>query len=187
MTTDQRLARLERQCRLFKAGFALVTVALAVVLLIGAGQDQDKTKVLEEVRARRFLLVDEKNVERGVWSTSADGKVACFFMHDNKGLARFQVIVTPDGDTTMIVRGGKVDPPFVQLHATARGTSRLSVRAGNGRGGIDIGFRDDSPFAISIMDRTARLRTKLTLPEHGDWAVECFDQDGKPIRVPISK
>jgi hypothetical protein len=170
-----------------KVAVAGMAVVLAVALLIGAGQDQDKTKVLEEVRAGRFLLVDEENVERGVCSTSAEGKVACFFMHDNKGIARFQVIVTPDGNTTMFVRGGKMDPPFVQLHATARGTSRLSVRAGNGRGGIDIGFRDDSPFAISIMDRTDRLRTKLTLPEYCDWAVECFDQDGKPIRVPISK
>jgi len=73
MTTDQRLARVERQCSLFKAGFALVTVALAVVLLIGAGQDQDKPKVLEEVRAKRFVVQDETGRERAVLGMRLDG------------------------------------------------------------------------------------------------------------------
>lgn len=48
MTTDQRLMRLERQATKIKAAVAGMAVVLAVVLLIGAGQDQDKPKVLED-------------------------------------------------------------------------------------------------------------------------------------------
>jgi hypothetical protein len=69
MTTDQRLARLERQCRLFKAGFALTAITLVTVLLVGAGQEQEKGKVLDQVRTREFILVDEKGKERGrMWA-----------------------------------------------------------------------------------------------------------------------
>ena len=54
MTTDQRLERLERQNRWMKVAVASMAVVLAVVFLIAAGQDQEKVKVLEEVKAKKF-------------------------------------------------------------------------------------------------------------------------------------
>jgi len=59
MTTDQRLERLERQNRWMKVAVASMAVVLAVVFLIAAGQDQekDRAKVLEEVRAKKLVLV----------------------------------------------------------------------------------------------------------------------------------
>jgi len=119
MTTDQRLARVEKQCTLFMAGFALVTVALAAVLLIGAGQDQDKPKVMEEVRARKLVIVGkngsnriildaekdprlrmftgtEKEKPRLVLGAAADGTATLTFL-DNKGTVRASVTLLPSG------------------------------------------------------------------------------------------
>ena len=68
MNTDQRLQRLERQNAKMKAAVAGMAVVLAVVLLVGAGQEKDKPKVLEEVRVKKFVVVDQKGEVRGRFS-----------------------------------------------------------------------------------------------------------------------
>ncbi|MBN2489276.1 MAG: hypothetical protein JXQ29_00300 [Planctomycetes bacterium] len=84
MTTDERLARLERQCRLFKTGFALTAITLVTVLLVGAGQDQEKAKlpVFEEVCAKRFVVMAEDGTPRGALAAERYG--ASLQLHDSK-------------------------------------------------------------------------------------------------------
>ena len=64
MTLEERLVRLERQNRWIKCG-AVVLVGL--FLTLGQSKPQD------EIKARRFALVDEKGEERGVWWTDEHG------------------------------------------------------------------------------------------------------------------
>jgi len=68
MITDQRLSRLERQNARLKVVVAGMAVVLAVVFLVAAGkyEDQDKPGVRKEVRAKRFVVVDEEGRNRGL-------------------------------------------------------------------------------------------------------------------------
>jgi len=56
----QRLDRLERENRWLKILGLLVVVALSLSLLTGATKSE-RSKIVNEVRARRFVLVDGDN------------------------------------------------------------------------------------------------------------------------------
>ena len=101
MTTDQRLARLERQCRLFKAGFALTAITLVTVLLVGAGQDQEKPKVLDEVRTKSLLICSEDGERRAFFSATDDGAALGICDHEQK--TRIQLETSFIGSTISIV------------------------------------------------------------------------------------
>ena len=96
MTTEERLARLERQNRWMKAAGAVLVLVFVGVLLAGAGQDKDKPKVLDEVRAKAFVVVDKDGKDRASLSCQKDG--ASFLgMRDQDGKVRVSLRVRSDG------------------------------------------------------------------------------------------
>ena len=92
MTTEQRFKRLERENVRMKATVAGMTVVLAVVLLVGAGPNQDKTNVLEEVRAKRFVVINEAGEIRGSLSDTMRGPK--LVLMDLKGKKRVALTAT---------------------------------------------------------------------------------------------
>ncbi len=86
----ERLERVERQNRRMKrigiAGF----LCIGAVFLVGA--QGNKPEVLEEVRAKRFVVIDDNGRERTVLSATAD---ACsFLMSDENGKPRVTLSAT---------------------------------------------------------------------------------------------
>lgn len=61
MLTVERVSRVERQCRLCRLALAVMAIGLVAVLLVGSGANDvhGKLEVLDEVRAKRFVAVDE--------------------------------------------------------------------------------------------------------------------------------
>jgi len=188
MTTDQRLARLEKQCRFFKAGLALVTVALAVVLLIGAGQDQDRPKALEEVRAKRFVVVGGDGGEV-VW-LNWNGLTVRTARPDEGGGRREVVSVTRNG-LAVHDRTGSTTGAVLALTNHEHPALTLWQKWGQVRLQMRLSPKDGSP-AICLFDDNRRVRCILgaprcdTFPE--DPAHDCpesslvmYDADGNPI------
>lgn len=62
-TVTQRLDRLERENRWWRALGIVSVAALGLVVMIGATW----SKVPDEVKARKFVLIGEKGKRRGVW------------------------------------------------------------------------------------------------------------------------
>jgi hypothetical protein len=107
MTTDQRLARVERQNAQMKVALAGMAVVLAVVLLVAAGQDQDKPKVLEEVRAKKFVLVDNAGNPRASLFLDKNRSPSLHF-RDEDGHKRMDLGVTKDGPGLILIdKSGK--------------------------------------------------------------------------------
>jgi hypothetical protein len=59
MTTEMRVQKLERELRWTRFGVAIATVAISCVVLVGAGQDSDKVSVVDELRTKKLVLVNQ--------------------------------------------------------------------------------------------------------------------------------
>jgi len=166
MTTDQRLARLEKQCSLLKAGFALVTVALAVVLLIGAGQDQVKPKVLEEVRAKRFVMVDKDGKPRGELGVFKD--VPNLVLADENGKYRVGLGVSKDG-------------PGLSFR-DKEGEQRLTLGLSDGLGGPSLALSDRAGLHRAVLGCDVAVN-ETTDVEHKypESTLTLYDASGKVI------
>jgi len=176
MTTDQRLARLERQNARMKVAVAGMAVVLAVVLLIGAGQDQGKPKVLEEVRARRLVVEDDKGIAK---VTIRSGGIRITTMKASVNLG-------PDGLQLLGASGSTVglySSPVAGL-TLYRQVARLGLR-------LRLNPRDGSP-AVCLFDKNGRVRCILgapgadTIPEdpvhdRPESSLVMYDADGNPI------
>lgn len=68
-TVAQRVDRLERECHRWKVFGSAALAVLGLVLLVGA----TGTRVPKEIRAKRFILVDESGRLRGIFGVVADG------------------------------------------------------------------------------------------------------------------
>lgn len=91
-TLTQRLYLLERTVRWYKV-FGIATLAvLGLLLLIAA----TRTDVPEEIRARRFVVVDANNKDLlDMWA--AGNRLPTITLYDVNGKPRTQLDILPDG------------------------------------------------------------------------------------------
>ena len=66
-----RLGRLERENRVMKWTVVLLAAAVVMIGLVGATLKRKPT-VVEEIRARRFVLFDQAGKQRGLWAVFRD-------------------------------------------------------------------------------------------------------------------
>jgi len=158
MTTEQRLARVERQNARMKVAVAGMAVVLAVALLIGAGQDQHKTKVLEEVWAKKFVLVDDGKARITLSSSSENPSLTL----DDK-----------DGKTRMRLSLGQGMPDI-----------RLFDKSG--KKGAGIAVTDLAGPQIYFADRAGKRRAVMGYRRTEPGAIgypflHLYDEDGKVV------
>jgi hypothetical protein len=110
MTTEQRLARLERENRWTKGIAVALALALGVVLFVAAGQDQEKDKleVLDEVRAKSFVLVDEDQRTRGKLDVGEGSSRLTLFDAAEKALARISTTASGSSALCLYDPAGKI-------------------------------------------------------------------------------
>ena len=169
MNTDQRLQRLESQNAKMKAAVAGMAVVLAVVLLVGAGQEKDQPKVLEEVRAKRFVLVDKQGKRRGMMSCDQSG-VRLGLMYSN-GREALRITVREDKIRTGTVSIDRYNTDFRMFDAE---TGRASVRL-NTTNGERTRFRLDDP------SNRNPTWIDLKVPHGSDPEIIVQDKSGKVI------
>jgi hypothetical protein len=169
MTTDQRLERLERQNRWMKVAVASMAVVLAVVFLIAAGEDQEKDKVLEEVRAKKLVLVDEQNVERGMMSCERN-RVELRLQYSN-GKSALRIAVRENKIRTDTVNSDRYNTDIRLFDAeTGNATVRLSTTNGE-----RTRLRLDAPGERN------QSWIDLEVPHDRDPDIVVRGKDGKPI------
>lgn len=99
----ERLEKVERQNRRMKrigfAGFLCV----GAVFLVGA--QGNKPEVLEEIRAKRFVVIDDKGRERTVMYATADTNN--FIMSDENGTQRIHLWAQKDRMYMALLSRGK--------------------------------------------------------------------------------
>lgn len=93
MTTDERLACVERQLRRTRVVVASGALVIAACALVGALAPSTTQDV---VTARTFLLVDGENELLGAWSPSGGETGSRFEMYDSKGDVRVFGLATPE-------------------------------------------------------------------------------------------
>ncbi|HJS99336.1 MAG TPA: hypothetical protein VJ756_09600 [Terriglobales bacterium] len=92
MNLEERLLRLEKQARWWRAGALLLVVSLGVFLTAAfAGQNEfDRGFILphppEGVRARAFVLTDESGKVQGEWTSEGGQPVLKFYGPNGKVL-----------------------------------------------------------------------------------------------------
>jgi len=89
MTIDQRLAKLERENQIINGAGAVLLLALGACLLLGGRQDTPK--VVEDVRAKRIVIVDDEGKARITLSSSSEQPSLSLFDKDGKARMRLSL------------------------------------------------------------------------------------------------
>jgi hypothetical protein len=130
MTTEQRLARLEREIRWMRRIGAVCLAVVAAVFLMG----QDKAKELPDLEVRSLTVKDKDGKVRAGFATTADGSTLLSIMDKKTGSGTRAMLDTwtwPDGSPILGLfdKDGK---PRVMLDA-ADGLRLSGRRRGRGR------------------------------------------------------
>ena len=156
MTIEQRFKRLERQNAKMKAAVAGMAVVLAVVLLVGSGQE--KPKVLDEVSAKQFVVTDDMGKTRAVFNCGFASPN--LYMYDKNGKVVIQLGI-PE------ISG--VSYPCITLHGKDQ-TNRASL--GLCRNGLPV---------LELRDNDNKTRAIFGFPSKSSPEISLFDKSGKVI------
>ena len=153
MTTEERLAKVERELgrarrrsRWLLAALALGLGVLALVWASAASAPKAEAQGAaggNEIRANRFVVVDENGEERATLGMVGDGPLLRLL--DEKGMAR--AILSESKEMEPIVLGG-----VVRLRA---GGTTLSLHDDTGRGRLLLKVYKDGP-RMSLSDEQGK-------------------------------
>lgn len=170
-TLEQRLDRLEREVRWWKVFGAITAVGLALFILLGA----TTVTLNNEVRAKRFVLVDDNGVTRALLEVK--GRVTSFEML-SESTPRIAMSVSDIGGSYLTVKGRgqhnsvgiytMTDSPLVDLQTSTKADVVLQVP------------RDtpDPKLGITLM----RTLASLSLAD-GKPTLSLYDTAGTPRTV----
>ena len=201
-----RLERRRRSSRLIVGGVSLVMLGAA--FLVGATR---MPSVKDEVRAKRFVLVDQNGQDRAELSMRPDGEPELTFSRG--GRPAIVMTLTPEGGAGLVLQNKKGASVFlsisqegasgVRLSTGPTGESAVMVLAmptgeagvtvsGKGIAQVDLGVtRGDGP-SLSLFDTTGRIRAELvatgvespktgTVEQRPPPSLVFFDKDGMKV------
>jgi hypothetical protein len=123
----QRLAVLEREVRCYKFFGIAILAVMGSVLILGA----TLTKVPEEIRARRFVVVDANNKDLlDMWATGS--RLPTVTLYDVNGQPRTQLDLLPDGSPRLYFADAN-KRIRLRLGAAAEGRSHIEIIDSNGQ------------------------------------------------------
>jgi hypothetical protein len=148
-----RLTRLERQNRRWQAVSTLAVLICGMVLLVGAGRSEEPN-IAKEIRARQFVLVDERGTVLARLGALPHGAMGLGF-YDAGKKSRVLLAVDPDGASSLSLIGRD-------------GQSSLLLKAdGEGAAGL------------RLFDKRWKIRASLATWPDGSPFLQLSDRDGK--------
>lgn len=136
VSTPTRLDRLEREVR-------------SLLEVTGA-----ETTVVDEVRAKRLVLVDDNNKPTALFGV-VDGGVR-LELNDRQGELRVLLTISEDGRPVLALLGS------------------------HGKGGIALGLASDGSSGLEISDQQGQVRSELTTTADGVTRLAVLDKGGNP-------
>jgi hypothetical protein len=142
----QRLHRVERAQRWWQVGGLMAVAVLGLVVVLGAAGHREVIRA-EEVRAQRFVLVDDDDKPRAIWHISEKG--TSLFLFDEARIPRVGLSVGQDGIAGLAV------------HDRARRLRLVLITYADGRS--QLGLLDDGerPRVIVDLDRDGIATLKM--------------------------
>jgi hypothetical protein len=168
-----RLDRLEREKRWWRVLGVVAVSIIGIVMLTGATGN----KVVDEIRAKRFVLVDGEGSELGVWEANY------FSFHDDKWIGTFSVHLK-SGDPILRISGSAGE---ANLGFPLGSGPRLYLSEKDKVGGVNLGFlHKDTPELFFIggpeykgLVTLGVLQTGKIYLQLGEW-VSLSVEDGLP-------
>ncbi len=117
-TLTRQLDRVERQNRDWKVLGSVAIALLGLVFLIGATGG----KIADEIRAKRFVLVDSDGKDRA--TLSVDNYGAGLRITDQHGEVRAELVVTGYDSPLLGLFGGRDEKVTLFIHAWAMGIQK---------------------------------------------------------------
>ncbi len=164
---------------------------LGLVLIIWATGEG----AADEVRAKRFVLVDSNGNERATLSEESGGEVSLVFM-DKGGKVRAGLGVGADGLPELTLYDAN-QKKLVRLRTHSRGGSHLELYATDIKGHAFIGMVGDGPFVdlvekdgislslyghgLGLLDKKYKAFVALGPKPNGQPALTFIDKKGKVI------
>jgi hypothetical protein len=160
MTIEERLERIERQNVYLRVGLGLVLLAGVALLVMGQAAPSG---TVDEVRARRFALVDENGTERASLQAGKDDLL--FLITD--ALGHHRVLLQMTRDSTRLAFVGNNQKPQVALSLVegvptfrlfdAQGTVR-AVLGGTSLETVRTGVIEQRPeSSLVLFDKDGKL------------------------------
>ncbi len=195
----QRLVRLERENRWWKLVGVGALAMLGLVVLLGA-RGGEQTRAVEEVRARRFVLVDREGKLSAFLGTDFLGTAMGLFGNDGREI-RISVLangimglsIYGKGEKTLAFLGAgpnslpflamsdKDEMPRATLSVLENGMSELALSNAGGRVRASLRAIPDGTPGLLFRDNDGRERGGLAMDKDGGIFLARLDRSGNLI------
>ena len=135
MKLEDRVERLELEHRRLKATGVVAVLAVGLVFLMGQAAG-----VPEEIKARRFSVVDANGMSRAILKVTTDGPG--LILYDATSKARAGLVVLPDGPELALFDANS--NARAVLNVTTDGPA-LDLTEATGKAGVILGVWADRP------------------------------------------
>ncbi|MFQ5961461.1 MAG: hypothetical protein ACE5MG_08680 [Candidatus Methylomirabilales bacterium] len=169
-TLTQRLGRLEREVRWWKFFGSAAVAVVGVVLLLGATH----TRVPDEVRARRFVVVDETG-KPGVELTPVPSPGLRIFAKDGRTLAE----LTVDGWSPRLVLRSGNSKGGATMEVLPDSTPILNLVRTDGHGRVWLAVARDGQSTLHLRSGDAPGVAELTVDRRGSPKLALYDKDNR--------
>jgi hypothetical protein len=148
---EQRIVRLERDCRLYKRAAAVAVVLVAAVGVMGHAS----TRTLD---AHKFVLRDAANRPRAELGMDGNQSLALRFK-DETGMPRLTLGI--EGDAAVVVLTDKSSKPRATLTVLGQGTPSLTMFDESGKSHAVVSLTREGTAAVSLLDGNGSVKSKL--------------------------
>lgn len=182
-----RLNRLERENRVMKWLVVLLAAVVAIIGLVGATLKRTPAAV-EEIRARRFVLVDHAGKQRGLWAVFRDTvdletfelkphDMVALDMRSRGNTARIAVSSDSAGFSLSSLTGAR---SLTLMRSDGR-VSTSMWRSGSGpQETAALRVRPDGSAGLLLHDAEGKPRMNLSLATDGSPYLSFFDERERP-------
>lgn len=176
---NQRMADLEQEVKVCRRSIRRTRwgigglIAMMTFVLVGAtGQTE---RVVDELRAKRVTVVDDKGNIRAMLSVTDGGSQ--LLMSDNKNHTRVKLYTDAEGSATMALCDEK-NQPRVLLFVSDDGTPQLALSDEKGKGRARLHLAADGSPNMSVDDSKGKGRAMLYLAADGSPTLSMHDERG---------
>jgi hypothetical protein len=175
MTIEERVSRLERSLRWWRAGGLTGLLGMIVLVAVGAGGEEKPPKLARTLRAELFQLVDEAGTVRAALGTK-DGAVGLAFF-DSKGKSRASFGTLSSGEASLILMDAEQRGRLAMM--THDESVSLQLGDGKGRTRFRCYTNDDGASGLIFQEDNQSQRFLVGIMPDG--RALAFFRDGERI------